>query len=95
MQKPRCSKEKGILAVAGKKFAEHEQVPAHANFEALLHSFFVIDQKGNFVGWNASFNQQKAAKPGRKKPLINVIDQLVYHADQPHVRAKLLCVLAS
>ncbi len=95
MQKPRCSKEKGILAVAGKKFAEHEQVPAHANFEALLHSFFVIDQKGNFVGWNASFNQQKAAKPGRKKPLINVIDQLVYHADQPHVRAKLLSVLAS
>ncbi len=95
MQKSRCSRKKGMPAVVGKHFAEHEQIRANAVSEEALNSFFVIDHKGNFVGWNDSFHQQAAAKPGKKKPQINVINQLVYHADQPRIRAKLLSVLAS
>ena len=93
MQKTRCSKKNGMLPRNQNHFGEHEHMSGNAISEVFLHSFFVIDSKGNFVGWNDSFQQEAALKPSRRKESINVIDKLIYPADQPLIKAKLLSVL--
>ena len=93
MQKTRCSKKTDMLSGNQKQFGEHELVSGNPPSEVFLHSFFVIDSKGYFVGWNDSFQQQEALPPVRRKDSINVIDKLIYPADQPLIKEKLLNVL--
>ncbi len=93
MRKPRCSKKPPVFSRNQKHFGEHELASGNAGSEVFLHSFFVIDSKGYFVGWNDSFQQEEAVRPGRRKGSINVIDKLIYPADQPLIKEKLLNVL--
>ena len=81
MRKPRCSKKPPVFSRNQKHFGEHELASGNASSEVFLHSFFVIDSKGYFVGWNDSFQQEEAVRPGRRKGSINVIDKLIYPAD--------------
>ncbi len=93
MQKTRCSKKTDMRTVNRKHFGEDTQAVRNGISEVVLHSVFVIDTKGYFVSWSDSFQQKAAVKPRRAKDRINVIDKLIYHADQPLIKEKLLNVL--
>ncbi len=94
MQKPRRSKKTAILPLSQQHVGEQEQVSTgNATSGVVLRSFFVLDARGYFVCWNDSFQQKEAVKPVRRKESINVIDKLIYHADQPLIKEKLLSVL--
>ena len=72
-----------MRTVNRKHFGEDTQAVRNGISEVVLHSVFVIDTKGYFVSWSDSFQQKAAVKPRRAKDRINVIDKLIYHADQP------------
>ncbi len=94
MQNTRRSKKTDIRVLSRKHSVEDVQVTSDGISQVVLHSVFVIDTKGYYVSWSDSFQQKAAVKPLRKKDRINVIDKLIYHADQPLIKEKLLSVLS-
>ena len=94
MQNTRRSKKTDIRVLSRKHSVEDVQVTGDGISQVVLHSVFVIDTKGYYVSWSDSFQQKAAVKPLRKKDRINVIDKLIYHADQPLIKEKLLSVLS-
>ena len=94
MQKPVGSKNQVTPPLKLKHFREFRHDRGTANAEIVLHSFFIIDAKGNYVSWDDSFQQKTAVKPSRKGR-INVIDHLVSVEDQPLIRKKLLSLISS
>jgi len=95
MQKTRCSKRTDMHTVSRKHFGSDMQVASNGISEVVLHSVFVIDTKGYFVSWSDSFPQKAAVKLRRRKDRINVIDKMIYHADQPLIKEKLVSVLTN
>ena len=93
MQKPRCDETTTLLAVNKTNIWTHEQLSETHASEVVLHSFFVIDTNGYFVGWNASLHHKAAGKPVIRRRSINAIDKFIYHADQTLIKEKLLKVL--